>query len=166
MRHGLAVGIGASGDGAAARVGEAVTSLAALGVLRGRSRRFANPAWGGATRAPFVNACVLLESVHAPAAVMMELLRLERAQGRVRAMKNGARTLDLDLLWWTSPVSTSTSSSPLTPTVPHPRLAGRAFAIIPLVEALDDAGLIVPTTLRQAAIRLRLTATLTALPAA
>jgi len=166
----LAVGIGGSGDGAHERVRAAMTSLAGLGPVRGRSPCYANPAWGGATRAPFVNACVVVDSVGDPAAAMMELLRLERGQGRVRTMKNGARTLDLDLLWWTSPVSTTSSPSPssssLTPTVPHPRLAGRAFAVIPLVDALVDAGLCVPLALRAAAARLRLSAPLTPLPSA
>jgi 2-amino-4-hydroxy-6-hydroxymethyldihydropteridine diphosphokinase len=166
----LAVGIGGSGDGAAARVTTAMTSLTTLGTVRGRSPRYANPAWGGATRAPFVNACVVVDSVHDPAAAMMELLRLERGQGRVRAMKNGARTLDLDLLWWSAPVATSSSaigsSSLLTPSLPHPRLAGRAFAVIPLVDALVDAGVCVPVALAAAAGRLRLSAPLTPLPSA
>lgn len=165
----LAVGIGGSGDGAAARVTAAMTSLTTLGTVRGRSPCYANPAWGGATRAPFVNACVVVDSVFDPAAAMMELLRLERGQGRVRAMKNGARTLDLDLLWWSAPVATSSSargSSSLTPSVPHPRLAGRAFAVIPLVDALVDAGVCVPLSLRAAAGRLRLSAPLTPLPSA
>jgi 2-amino-4-hydroxy-6-hydroxymethyldihydropteridine diphosphokinase len=166
MSHCLAVGIGGSGDGAARGVAEAMTSLVALGTIRGRSARYANPAWGGATRAPFVNACVVIESPHGAAAVMGLLLSFERQRGRVRAMKNGARTLDLDLLWWTSPVSSSSTTSSLTPTVPHPRLAGRAFAVIPLVEALDDAGVSVPVQLRAAAARLRLTVPLTALPSA
>lgn len=166
----LAVGVGGSGDGAAARVATAITSLTALGSVRGRSPRYANPAWGGATRAPFVNACVVVDSVLDPAAAMMALLRIERSQGRVRAMKNGARTLDLDLLWWSAPVTTSPSSSasfcPLTPSVPHPRLAGRAFAVIPLVDALIDGGVCVPLALRAAAGRLRLSAPLTSLPSA
>jgi 2-amino-4-hydroxy-6-hydroxymethyldihydropteridine diphosphokinase len=164
----LAVGIGGSGDGAHVRVRAAMTSMAGLGPVRGRSPCYANPAWGGATRAPFVNACVVVDGVVDPASAMMMLLCLEREQGRVRTMKNGARTLDLDLLWWTSPVSTSPSSasSPLTPTVPHPRLDGRAFAVIPLVDALIDAGLCVPWTLRAAAARLRLSVPLTPLPSA
>ena len=159
----LAVGIGGSGDGAHVRVRAAMASMAGLGPVRGRSPCYANPAWGGATRAPFVNACVVVEGVCDPAAAMMMLLRLEREQGRVRTMKNGARTLDLDLLWWTSPVSTTSASSPLTPTVPHPRLDGRAFAVIPLVDALIDAGLCVPWNLRAAAARLRPSVPLTPL---
>jgi 2-amino-4-hydroxy-6-hydroxymethyldihydropteridine diphosphokinase len=156
------VGVGASGADAAARVDAGIALLAttsprALSVC-GQSRRYANPPWGGATRAPFVNAAVVVDTPLPPRALLGVLFAVERAHGRVRAQKNAARTLDLDVLW--SPVATS--STP--PLLPHPRFAGRAFAVVPAVEALDDAGVVVPAWLRAAA-RAHGTAPLTALTA-
>jgi 2-amino-4-hydroxy-6-hydroxymethyldihydropteridine diphosphokinase len=143
------VGVGASGDDAAARVGAGVDALAStwpgLLLVVGRSRRHANPPWGGATRAPFVNAAVVVETPLPPRALLGALFAVERRLGRVRARKNAARTLDLDVLW--SPEASSTTS----PLLPHPRFVGRAFAVVPAVEALDDAGLVVPLWLRAAA---------------
>lgn len=141
------VGVGASGEAAAALVVAGVRDIAGLpGVrVRGQSRRYQNPAWGGATRAPFVNAAVVVDAPFAPAPFLRALFAIERAHGRVRTpKKNGARTLDLDVLW-------STSRSASTPTVPHPRLCERAFAVVPAVEALVAAGLVVDAALVDAA---------------
>jgi 2-amino-4-hydroxy-6-hydroxymethyldihydropteridine diphosphokinase len=150
------VGVGASGEAAPARVEAGIDLLASslspsssatssARVLRGRSRRYANPPWGGSTRAPFVNAAVVVATTLAPRALLGVLFVIERRLGRVRAEKNAARTLDLDLLW--SPGVTS--STP--PLLPHPRFLGRSFAVVPAVEALDDAGVVVPLALREAA---------------
>jgi 2-amino-4-hydroxy-6-hydroxymethyldihydropteridine diphosphokinase len=145
------VGVGGSGDDALARVDAGIAGVGALpgttAVLRGQSRRFGNPAWGGATLAPFVNAAIVVESPLQPRALLGVLFAIERRLGRLRARRNGARTLDLDVLW--SP--TVTSSTP--PLLPHPRFVGRAFAVVPAVEALDDAGVVVPLWLRAAARR-------------
>ncbi len=145
------VGVGGSGDDAFARVNAGVADLAALpastAAVRGQSRRYANPAWGGATLAPFVNAAVVVDSPLPPRALLGVLFAIERGLGRLRARRNGARTLDLDVLW--SP--TVTSSTP--PLLPHPRFVGRAFAVVPAVEALEDAGIVVPLWLRAAARR-------------
>lgn len=152
-----AVGIGASGDHAAARVRDAIAAIAAVTPLRSRSRAFANPAWGGATRAPFVNACVVVQSPWSAATLLSALHALERAAGRVRGRRHIARTLDLDLLW-------SSGQPTRQPTVPHPRLTERAFAVIPLVEALVAARVVVPLGLQAAAARLASTVPMTALP--
>jgi 2-amino-4-hydroxy-6-hydroxymethyldihydropteridine diphosphokinase len=138
------VGVGASGASARALVDAGVTAIAAAFVVKGQSRRFSNPAWGGATRAPFVNAAVVVDSPLPPAAVLRALFAIERAHGRLRTQKNAARTLDLDVLW-------STATSAAQPTLPHPRFLQRSFAVIPAVEAMVQAGVVVPLVLRRAA---------------
>jgi 2-amino-4-hydroxy-6-hydroxymethyldihydropteridine diphosphokinase len=47
---------------------------------------------------PFVNACALVETSLAPRALLERLLELEQRHGRVRAIRNGPRTLDLDIV--------------------------------------------------------------------
>jgi 2-amino-4-hydroxy-6-hydroxymethyldihydropteridine diphosphokinase len=145
-----AVGVGASGADARSRVDDACATIARLPrcIVVGRSRSYENPPWGGATRAPFVNAAVVVRTPWPPRALLGILLHVEREAGRVRAQKNAARTLDLDVLWSSMPVPTSSS-----PLLPHPRLLARAFAVVPLVEALDDARVVVPLALREAARR-------------
>ncbi|MHB1204788.1 MAG: 2-amino-4-hydroxy-6-hydroxymethyldihydropteridine diphosphokinase [Rhodospirillaceae bacterium] len=77
----------------------------------------------------FVNGVVAAETGLDPAALLALLHSVEAAFGRERAAKNGARTLDLDLLAYGDQVSTAES-----PLLPHPRLQDRAFVLIPLVE--------------------------------
>jgi len=64
-----------------------------------------------------------------PQALLAELQRLELAAGRVRPYLNAPRTLDLDILLYDA----LTLASP-TLTIPHPRMATRAFVLVPLAE--------------------------------
>lgn len=140
------VGVGASGANAVDLVDAGIVGIGVTPwlSLRAQSRRYQNPAWGGATRAPFVNAAVVVESALGPSQVLQALFVVERLHGRLRTQKNAARTLDLDILW-------STATSTLHPTLPHPRFLQRAFAVLPAVEAMTAAGLALPLTLQQAA---------------
>ena len=65
----------------------------------------------------------------APEQVMARLLRIEFALGRTREVKDGPRTMDLDLLMY-GDVKSDTEFLRL----PHPRLHERRFVLEPLVE--------------------------------
>ncbi|HEV8686568.1 MAG TPA: 2-amino-4-hydroxy-6-hydroxymethyldihydropteridine diphosphokinase [Gaiellaceae bacterium] len=85
----------------------------------------------------FLNGAVALETELPPRALLEALLAVERSLGRTRGPRFGPRTIDLDLLAY----GDQTVDEPGL-TVPHPRLAERAFALEPLVEL--DPGLILP----------------------
>ncbi len=77
----------------------------------------------------YLNAAVLIETALDPAALLVELQRIERHHGRERPHRNAPRTLDLDLLFFGDErLATATL------TVPHPRLQERAFVLLPLAE--------------------------------
>ena len=63
---------------------------------------------------------------------------LERQQGRIRLLKNGPRTLDLDILW------AERKSTQKWLQVPHPRFLERDFALLPALAAYKEAGLTPP----------------------
>ena len=65
----------------------------------------------------------------APEQVMARLLRIEFALGRIRDVKDGPRTIDLDLLLYGN-VESHTEFLML----PHPRLHERRFVLEPLAE--------------------------------
>src|SRR5207245_1781975 len=65
----------------------------------------------------------------APEQVMARLLRIEFALGRIRDVKDGPRTIDLDLLLY-GDVQSNTQYLML----PHPRLHERRFVLEPLAE--------------------------------
>ena len=142
------VGVGASGAMAERNVIDGMARIAAHPscVVRGRSRLYENPAFGGVTSERFVNAAVVVDTPLSAAVLLRELHAIERMGGRVRGVSNSARALDLDLLWALDAIAPSTA-----PAVPHPRVLERPSAVVPAVEAIENAGLVVPEPLRAGA---------------
>lgn len=77
----------------------------------------------------YINAVAEVVTSLAPHALLAELQCLELAAGRERPYLNAPRTLDLDILLYDD----LTLDSP-TLTIPHPRMATRAFVLVPLAE--------------------------------
>ena len=105
--------------------------------VAGRSRVYETAPVGGPEQPDFLNAAILVECTLSPSALLEELLRIEVSLGRVRAadeVRFGPRTLDLDVLW----IEGVALDEPRL-TVPHPRLAGRAFALMPMLEVAPGA---------------------------
>ena len=76
----------------------------------------------------YLNAVVEVATDLSPAEVLALLHSVENAFGRVRAVRNEARVLDLDLLDHRGTVR----DGPDSPLLPHPRLSDRAFVLLPL----------------------------------
>ncbi|MTJ84333.1 MAG: 2-amino-4-hydroxy-6-hydroxymethyldihydropteridine diphosphokinase [Telmatospirillum sp.] len=80
----------------------------------------------------FVNAVAVIEADLGPQDVLARLHRIEDAVGRVRTVVNAPRVLDLDLLAHGATVL----RTPPRPLVPHPRLAERAFVLLPMQDVV------------------------------
>jgi 2-amino-4-hydroxy-6-hydroxymethyldihydropteridine diphosphokinase len=106
----------------------ALADLPGTRVLQ-RSALYRTPPWGLLQQPPFVNAVVELDTALAPPALLQALFAIEQRAGRVRTGRYGPRTLDLDLLH----VDGARMDQPQL-TLPHPRLAERAFVLLPLNE--------------------------------
>ena len=79
---------------------------------------------------PFLNMVAEIGSpLPTPEQVMARLLRIEFALGRTRELKDGPRTIDLDLLFY-GDMEKDTEFLRL----PHPRLHERRFVLEPLAE--------------------------------
>ena len=105
------------------------------GVLKARSSDYSTPPWGDEQQAPFINACIEIETALDPHALLFTLHKIEARFGRDRARETrwGPRTLDLDLIAYDD-VSMQTPEL----TLPHPRLFERAFVLVPLAEIAPD----------------------------
>lgn len=77
----------------------------------------------------FLNQVVLIETTLPPLSLLRECLAFEKKQGRERAVPNGPRTLDIDLLFIEG-VELDTPAL----TLPHPRWRERAFVVAPLAD--------------------------------
>ncbi|MFY0634376.1 MAG: 2-amino-4-hydroxy-6-hydroxymethyldihydropteridine diphosphokinase [Vannielia sp.] len=118
-----------------------------------KSRLFETPAFPAGAGPDFINAAVVAETTLSPEAVLAHLHKIEADHGRVRDRRWGPRTLDLDLIGWgeavrpdrptwrrwarLSPVSAA-RETPAELILPHPRLAERAFVLVPLLDVAPD----------------------------
>ena len=93
----------------------------------------------------FVNAAARLRSDLPLVRLLEGLLGIERHLGRVRTVRYGPRTCDLDILLAGDEVVDEPGLA-----VPHPRLAERRFALEPLVEL--DPSLRLPDGTRLSAL--------------
>lgn len=134
------IGMGANLPGPA---GEPVATLAAaaerlggLGRVVARSSLYSTAPVGFAAQPRFFNAAVAVETGLEPRTLLEALLDIEREFGRDRstAIPNGPRTLDLDILLIDGVAVCEPGLE-----VPHPRLAERGFALIPLAEIAPQA---------------------------
>lgn len=77
----------------------------------------------------FLNAVLLVDTTLSTATLLERALAVEAAFGRDRTVRNGPRTLDVDLIVVGNRVVDSDEL-----TLPHPRAAGRAFVLVPWLE--------------------------------
>ncbi|RKT61891.1 2-amino-4-hydroxy-6-hydroxymethyldihydropteridine diphosphokinase [Azonexus fungiphilus] len=132
------IALGANLGDPAATVNAAFAALDRLphSRLLAKSALYRTAPVGIADQPEFVNAAARLETTLAPEALLDALLDIEQAFGRVRAERNGPRTLDLDLLLYDE-LRLATPRLIL----PHPRLHLRAFVLQPLAELAPDLAL-------------------------
>ena len=97
--------------------------------LVSRSRLYRTPPFGPVAQADFINAVAGLLTQLSPHALLAQLRRIESAHGRVRTVRWGPRTLDLDLL-----VQGTARIADDELTLPHPGIAERAFVLYPLAD--------------------------------
>ena len=79
----------------------------------------------------YVNAVAEIETNLDPVRLLAILHEVEEAFGRIRTVRNSARTLDLDLLIYGDLVRPDSGPSPH---LPHPRMTQRAFVLFPLAD--------------------------------
>jgi 2-amino-4-hydroxy-6-hydroxymethyldihydropteridine diphosphokinase len=91
-------------------------------------------AWGYAEQPDFYNQAIELYTGLAPEILMQHLLDIEESMGRKRSVKMGPRIIDIDILL----VDDKVINTPLL-SVPHPHLAERRFALMPLAEIAPNA---------------------------
>lgn len=117
------------------------------------SRFYRTPCMPAGAGPDYVNAVAEIETALPALAVLERLHRVEAMFGRVRTVRWGARTLDLDLLdlggaihpdratqdaWRGLPPDQQARRVPPTLILPHPRLQERAFVLVPLAEIAPD----------------------------
>ncbi|HEX4758019.1 MAG TPA: 2-amino-4-hydroxy-6-hydroxymethyldihydropteridine diphosphokinase [Terracidiphilus sp.] len=119
-----------------ATLAAAAARLETLGDLVARSSLYSTAPVGYAEQPRFLNAAAALETDLTPFELLGALLLVEQEFGRNRtfSIANGPRTLDLDILLYDDFVIGGATLE-----IPHPRLAQRAFVLVPLHEIAPQA---------------------------
>ena len=89
---------------------------------------------GGVDQDPFLNIVVALDTSLTPHELLDVCRAREAAAERVRVIRWGPRTLDVDVLW----VDGEAVDDPPELLVPHPRMFERAFVLVPLADVAAD----------------------------
>ena len=107
------------------------TAIASLPDVVAVSDAYETDPVGGPDQGRFLNLVVELDTDLEPHALLGVCHRIESAAGRVRDVRWGPRTLDVDILW----IEGVTVDTPDLQ-VPHPRMMERRFVLEPLAEVL------------------------------
>ena len=99
------------------------------------------PVGGPPGQGPYLNLVVELDTELGPRQLLEVARRLEEGAGRVRTVRCGPRTLDVDVLLVGDSWSTNADL-----VVPHPRMWERRFVVEPLAELAPE---LVPPSVRE-----------------
>ncbi|HVZ26438.1 MAG TPA: 2-amino-4-hydroxy-6-hydroxymethyldihydropteridine diphosphokinase [Sediminibacterium sp.] len=99
------------------------------GKLVRASSIYETAAWGLTEQPAFLNQALEIETTLLPEQLLTVLLQIETSLGRIRTIKMGPRTIDLDILL----IDQLVIQTPQL-VLPHPALPFRRFALLPLFE--------------------------------
>lgn len=131
------IGLGSNLDQPAQQIERAVVALRELPHTQivAVSPLYQSKPWGDPDQGDFTNAVAAIDTLLSPQLLLAGLMAIEQRQGRDRSSsrRNGPRTLDLDLLSF----GTREIDEPGLQ-LPHPRMAERAFVLLPLSDLAPD----------------------------
>jgi 2-amino-4-hydroxy-6-hydroxymethyldihydropteridine diphosphokinase len=133
----VAIGLGSNLGDREAHLREAAIRLSETGRVVAMSSLYQTAPVGFADQDDFLNACILLETGLTPEALLKRAHAIEKDLARVRTIRNGPRTIDVDLLLWRDQ-GDSLARSQGKPKLPHPRMHRRRFVLEPLAEIAAD----------------------------
>ena len=132
------IGIGSNLGNAAQNVTEAIDSLSHLpDTCLDKASSFYRTAPVDAAGDDYINAVARLVTGLSPEPLLNALWKIENRFGRERLYRNAPRTLDLDILLYNRECVLTERLS-----IPHPRMAERAFVLVPLAEI--DPDIVIP----------------------
>lgn len=125
------IGLGSNIGDKAANIARAIALLTEKGDIRlvATSRLYRTAPWGVQDQDWFVNACIAVATDLPPRDLLARCLAVEETMKRMRKQRWGPRVIDVDVLTYRD---VATDSPDLT--LPHPRIAERAFVLVPLME--------------------------------
>lgn len=107
----------------------AINSLPPDILVQKRSSVYETPPWGFEDQPAYLNMVLQAETGFSPWKLLKTLKKLEGGMGRKHTFRYGPRLIDIDILFYDQ---MNLEQSGLV--IPHPRIAERAFVLVPMAE--------------------------------
>jgi 2-amino-4-hydroxy-6-hydroxymethyldihydropteridine diphosphokinase len=104
-----------------------------IGSIIRSSKIYETDAWGITEQPAFYNQVHVVETDFSANEVLDKILNIEEKMGRVRTIKNAARIIDIDILFFNEQIIEEPSLI-----VPHPEIMNRRFVLMPLNELAPE----------------------------
>jgi 2-amino-4-hydroxy-6-hydroxymethyldihydropteridine diphosphokinase len=131
------LGLGANLGDRATTLARFLDALAVGGVaVQATSRLFETAPREVTDQPSFLNGAARVSTPRSPRELLALVKRIERQLGRTEGRRYGPRVADCDLLLWSGGVWRDEALE-----IPHPRLAERRFALLPLLDIDSDLSL-------------------------
>src|SRR5665647_762018 len=100
-----------------------------IGQIAHSSSIYETEAWGNNDQPAFYNQVHIIESKLSAEKIMSKILQIEKQMGRIRTIKNAARIIDIDILFFNDEIINKPDLI-----VPHAEISNRRFVLMPLNE--------------------------------
>ena len=127
MNHTIFLSLGSNLGDREANLSAALQGLDPAVRILERSAVYETPPWGYQQQPVFLNQVVKAETDLSPMDLLHTIKALEAEMGREHTVRFGPRLIDIDILFYDALIIEQPNL-----TIPHPRLQGRAFVLVPL----------------------------------
>ena len=100
-----------------------------IGKILQSSKVYETEAWGNNDQPVFYNQVHIIESEFSAEQTINKILQIEQQMGRIRTIKNAARIIDIDILFYNNEIINKSNLI-----VPHLEISNRRFVLMPLNE--------------------------------
>ena len=104
-----------------------------IGTVVKSSKIYETEAWGITDQPAFYNQVHVVESNFSAKEVLSNILQIEEEMGRKRTIKNAARIIDIDILFFNEEIVNEQNL-----VIPHPQISNRRFVLLPLSELVPQ----------------------------
>ena len=104
-----------------------------IGNIIKSSKIYETDAWGITNQPAFYNQIHLVESKFSAKEILDKILNIEAKMGRVRTIKNAARIIDIDILFFNDELINEPNLI-----IPHSQIINRRFVLMPLNELVPE----------------------------
>ena len=133
VRERIYLGLGSNLGDREANLRHALEMLGTYMALERTSSFYDTEPWGYRDQPRFLNCVCEGRTNLSPPALLTGVKQVERVLGRKATFSNGPRLIDVDILLYGQTVVSEPGLE-----IPHPRLAQRAFVLVPLRELAGD----------------------------